>query len=89
MINAFWWLITVVLVYNIYEMNRPSPDDMKAMQVMKYVEELEKENERLQNFVDDLLDKMNNIKIVYVEFEKAETEYDKKLAVLDKLIMNR
>ena len=77
-------------------MNRPSPDDMKAMQVMEYIKELEKENEelrkeneRLQNFVDDLLDKMNNIKIVYVEFEKAETEYNKKLAALDKLIMNR
>lgn len=29
-------------------MNRPSPDDMKAMQVMEYVEELEKEYKKLK-----------------------------------------
>ncbi len=29
-------------------MNRPSPDDMKAMQVMEYVEELEKDNKELK-----------------------------------------
>ena len=29
-------------------MNRPSPDDMKAMQVMEYVEKLEKNNKGLK-----------------------------------------
>ena len=29
-------------------MNRPSPDDMKAMQVMEYVGELEEENKELK-----------------------------------------
>ena len=47
--SRYW----VVLVYNIYEMNRPSPDDMKAMQVMEYIEELEEENKKLKKEVKE------------------------------------
>ena len=63
-------------------MNRPSPDDMKVMQVMEYVEKVEKENKEFK-------EKIEGIKKAYIEFEKVETEYNKKLGVLDKLIMNR
>lgn len=33
-------------------MNRPSPDDMKAMQVVDYVTELEMENKKLKEKLD-------------------------------------
>lgn len=44
--------------------------------------ELEKENKELK-------EKLEMIKKAYIEFEEVETEYNNKLAVLDKLIMNR
>ena len=48
----------VVLVYNIYKMNRPSQDDMKAMQVMEYIEELEEENKKLKEKNKELKEKL-------------------------------
>ena len=36
-----------------------------------------------------LKEKLEEIKKAYIEFEEVETDYNKKLAVLDKLIMNR
>lgn len=39
-------------------MNRPSPDDMKAMWVMEYVQELEEENRNLKEKIK-LLDNEN------------------------------
>ena len=36
-----------------------------------------------------LKEKLEEIKKAYIEFEEVETEYNNKLAVLDKLIMNR
>ncbi len=36
-----------------------------------------------------LKEKLKEIKKAYIEFEEVETEYNNKLAVLDKLIMNR
>lgn len=51
-------------------MNRPSPDDMKAMQVMEYVEELEKENKELKKKLEhyentEAIQKANANSIIY------------------------
>lgn len=60
----------VVLVYNIYEMNRPSPDDMKAMQVMEYVAELEMKNKKLK-------EEVKNLKLIIKDNESTVKQYIK------------
>lgn len=62
----------------------------------EYIDELEEklkltENDRDEREVKarDLMKKLKEIEKAYIGFEKAETEYNKKLWVLDKLIMIR
>lgn len=50
-------------------MNRPSPEDMKAMWVMEYVEELEKENKLLEYAIKEL---MVQCDIKYFRFRDKE-----------------
>ena len=67
-------------------MNRPSPDDMKTMQVMEYVEELEKENKKIK----EKLDKIEKARIKYEDvFYKVTRQWDNNYWELDQVIMNR
>lgn len=58
-------------------MNRPSPDDMKAMWVMEYVQELEKENEKLKDEVDIAI--VHNLLLIE-ENKKLKDEFMLRLA---------
>ena len=70
-------------------MNRPSPDDMKAMWVIEYVEELEEENKKLKKEVKErkmIADKnwtgYDMMKDECDKLEKENKELKKKLDIL-------
>ena len=51
-------------------MNRPSPEDMKAMQVMEYVTELEMKNKKLK-------EEVKNLKLIIKDNESTVKQYIK------------
>lgn len=71
--------------------NKELKAENKELKAYKSLYILLKERRDRQKGIQNRLlkEKLWEIKKAYIEFEEVETEYNNKLAVLDKLIMNR